>query len=229
MVLMAECRHLAFNKMATIKTWKAEDFRAMDKHFRTQFFNSLTGFKSLNLVGTISKAGNPNLAVFAQVFHLGAEPSLIGMILRPNSVPRNTLQNIEETQVFTLNHVRADFVKQAHQTSAQYASTISEFDAVGLHELYTETLKAPYVQESDIRIGLKCIEKIRIESNQTLLIVGEVIEVMTPEKVVRADGFIDLHEAETLAVGGLDAYYSTQKLIRLSYAKPDKALQEIDF
>lgn len=60
----------------------------MDQRFRTHFINSLTGFKSLNLVGTVNESGITNLAVFSQIVHLGADPSLIGMIVRPASVTR---------------------------------------------------------------------------------------------------------------------------------------------
>lgn len=215
--------------MVGLKSWHASDFEQMTKHFRTQFFNSLTGFKSINLVGTIDKAGQTNLAIFAQVFHLGADPSLMGMIVRPASVPRNTLENIEETGVFTLNHIKADFVEQAHQTSARYDKMVSEFDAVALTPYYTEALIAPYVKESDIRVGLKCVEQIPIKSNETILIVGQIIEVILPENIVGEDGFVNIHDAGTITGAGLDAYFSTNKLQRLSYAKPDKALQQIPF
>jgi len=215
--------------MKALKSYHASDFEQMPKHFRTQFFNSLTGFKSINLVGTIDKAGHTNLAIFAQVFHLGADPSLMGMIVRPASVPRNTLENIEETGVFTLNHIKADFVEQAHQTSGRYHKTVSEFDEVALTPYYTEALIAPYVKESDIRVGLKCVEKIPIKSNETILIVGQIIEVMLPENSLGEDGFVNIHDAGTIAGAGLDAYFSTNKLQRLSYAKPDKALQQIPF
>ncbi len=40
--------------------YKAPDFERMEKNFRTLFFNTLSGFKSLNLVGTISSQGQNN-------------------------------------------------------------------------------------------------------------------------------------------------------------------------
>ncbi|MCJ8275234.1 MAG: flavin reductase family protein, partial [Bdellovibrionales bacterium] len=47
--------------------------------------NSLSGFKSANLVGTQSKDGQTNLAMFSSFFHLGANPPLMGFVLRPHS------------------------------------------------------------------------------------------------------------------------------------------------
>jgi hypothetical protein len=37
-----------------------------------------------------------------------------------------------------------------------------------------------------------------------------------------SDGFIDLENAGTITVSGLDSYHSTKKIERLSYAKKDK-------
>ncbi len=61
------------------------------------------------------------------------------------------------------------------------------------------------------------------------MIAGEILEVMLPERSVGEDGFINLHDAGTITGAGLDAYFSTNKLQRLSYAKPDKNLRQIPF
>lgn len=193
----------------------------MEQRFRTQFINSITGFKSLNLVGTINKHGMTNLAVFSQVVHLGAKPSLIGIIVRPDSVPRHTLANIAETGCFTLNHVLESFIRQAHQTSARYPEEVSEFTATGLNPLFSEVIEAPYVAESNIRIGLQWRETIPIPLNRTLLVIGEVVEVFLPGDCLGADGYVDLNEAGTITVAGLDAYHRTEKIVRLPYAKAE--------
>jgi flavin reductase (DIM6/NTAB) family NADH-FMN oxidoreductase RutF len=67
-----------------------ENILNFEKNFRTKFINSLSGFKSANLIGTISKTGKTNLAIFNSVIHVGANPSLIGLLIRPASVPRHT-------------------------------------------------------------------------------------------------------------------------------------------
>jgi len=95
-------------------TFRASDFERMEKQFRTNLINSLSGFKSVCLVGTQNKDGITNLAIFSQVFHIGANPALMGMLVRPDSVRRDTLTNLQETGYFTLNHIRANFFKQAH-------------------------------------------------------------------------------------------------------------------
>jgi flavin reductase (DIM6/NTAB) family NADH-FMN oxidoreductase RutF len=195
------------------------DILEMDKRHRVNFINSLSGFKSLNLVGTISKAKITNLAPVSSVFHVGANPPLIGMLMRPNSVPRNTLENIIETEYWTLNHVTEDFYKSAHQCSARYSPEVSEFNATNLKEEYTD-FYAPYVAQANIKIGLRLSEKVDLKCNGTHLIIGEIEETIIPEQVIKDDGFIDLEEAGSLTVSGLDSYHSTTSLGRLPYAKP---------
>lgn len=212
-----------------LRTFEKLDFERMPKLFRQNFFNAITGFKSLNLVGTINQNEQTNLAVFSQVLHLGADPALIGILVRPDSVPRHTLSNIESVGFFTLNHVRQEMVKQAHQTAARYAADISEFDAVGLTPVFAVGFRAPFVQEANIRIGLRWVETIPISANQTKLVVGAVQQVILPESAVKTDGFVDINMAGTITVSGLDAYYTTQKLVRFSYAKPSVPLTEIPF
>ncbi len=127
------------------------DFQSMEKQFRTNLINSLSGFKSVNLVGTANVQGVTNLAIFSQIFHVGANPPLMGMLVRPDSVPRHTLTNLLETGFYTFNNILPGFYQAAHQTSARYA--VSEFEACGFTPLYSDKHPAPYAQESSIRIG----------------------------------------------------------------------------
>ncbi|NML57552.1 flavin reductase family protein [Chryseobacterium cheonjiense] len=193
----------------------------MEKRARTALINSLSGFKSLNLIGTVDKGGQTNLAVFNSVIHLGADPALMGFISRPDSVERHTLENIKETGCYTINHVNADIFEKAHQTSARYKKEQSEFDATGLNAQYKNEFLAPYVQESNIKIGLYLKDIIPIEINNTQLIVGEIVELYFPNEIWDADqGIFDIEKAGTVAGSGLDGYHSTQLIKRMKYAKP---------
>lgn len=198
-----------------------------EKQYRVNFINSLSGFKSANLIGTISEEGKTNLAIFNSVVHVGANPPLIGFIMRPVSVERHTYTNIKETNYFTINHINKEIFKQAHQTSARYDKNVSEFDACGLTPEYTETIKAPYVKESYIKFGCQFVEEHQIKSNNTIFIVGEILEVIIPDDIILNDGFVDIERAETIAISGLDSYHETKRISRLSYAKPGVQIKEI--
>lgn len=142
-----------------------ENILAFEKLYRTNFVNSLSGFKSANLIGTFSKEGKTNLAIFSSVIHVGANPPVIGMLVRPASVPRHTYINVKEIGYFTINHINKEIFKRAHQTSARYDYEVSEFDECGLTPDYSEVVKAPYVKESKIKIGCRFVEEHIINSS----------------------------------------------------------------
>jgi flavin reductase (DIM6/NTAB) family NADH-FMN oxidoreductase RutF len=204
-----------------------EEILKFEKLYRAAFVNSLSGFKSANLIGTISVEGKTNLAIFNSVIHVGANPPLMGFLMRPVSVERHTYNNIKETGHFTINHINKEIFKQAHQTSASYEKEISEFDACDLTPEYTETIKAPYVKESKIKVGLKFLEEQEIKSNGTIIIVGEIQEVILANDIIFTDGFVDIEKAGTIAISGLDSYHETNRIARLFYAKPGIEPKEI--
>ena len=197
----------------------------MEGLYRRNLINALSGFKSVNLVGTQNQANQTNLALFSQIFHIGATPPLMGMIVRPDTRARHTLENIRATGYYTFNHITSDFYQKAHQTSARY--TGSEFEACGLSPSYSTGHPAPYVGESLLKIGLKLEEEHRLAINGTILVIGRVVELQLPEDCVQADGFIDLEAIGSITCSGLDSYHKTERLARLSYAKPDRPLKVI--
>ena len=209
--------------MENIKLSK-HDIQTMEQRQRTRLVNSLAGYKSANLIGTRDRQGQENLAIVSSVIHLGSHPPLFGFIVRPRKSRRHTLENILDTKHFTINAIGVDFVQKAHQTSARYPKQISEFEAVGLTPYYDDAFPAPFVLESNLKMGLVLREHIKIESNQTEMLIGEVLMVHAPERAIMPDGYLDLELLDLVTISGLDSYHVTQRLHRLSYAKPDSRL-----
>jgi flavin reductase (DIM6/NTAB) family NADH-FMN oxidoreductase RutF len=201
---------------------------AFEQRYRATLINSITGFKSLCLIGTKDAAGQTNLAVFSSLIHLGSNPPYLGIIIRPDSVDRHTLDNILSTNYYTINHVHEGIYQQAHQTSARYPKAISEFEATGLASNYLSDFFAPFVTNSHIQMGMQFKERIDIKLNNTILIIGEIQHLFFPKQCIKTDGFLDLELAQTLTCSGLDSYHSTHKIARLSYAKPDQPLRTVE-
>jgi flavin reductase (DIM6/NTAB) family NADH-FMN oxidoreductase RutF len=200
------------------------DIEAMDKLVRVQFANSLPGPKPISLVGSINLAGQTNLAPFSTVTHLGSNPALIGLVSRPDLVDRHTLSNILETRSYTINHVHAGILDQAHHCSARYSREVSEFTATGLTPHFEASIPAPFVAESRFRFALDLIETIPITANDTILIIGKVRLVQLPEEHLSEDGSIDLTALGSLASTALDTYFQLSQPTRLPYAKAKKSL-----
>ena len=208
-----------------MKTITLTDIEGMDKLARVQFANSLPGPKPISLVGSIDSQGNPNLAPFSTVTHLGSNPALIGLVSRPDLVDRHTLSNILDTKSYTINHVHADILEQAHNCSARYPKESSEFTATGLTPHFEDTVTAPFVAEARLRFALEFVETVPIKANNTILIIGKVILVQLPEEHLAEDGSIDLPALGSLASTALDTYFEIGHLARLPYAKAKPAAE----
>jgi flavin reductase (DIM6/NTAB) family NADH-FMN oxidoreductase RutF len=205
--------------LPTIKSW--------ERFYRANFINSLTGFKSVSLIGTVDAHGLPNLAVFSSIVHLGSDPALVGYINRPLAAAHHTIENIQTTGVYTINHIDPSFVAQAHQTSAKYEAGTNEFEAVQLVPEFKEGIIAPFVAASKIKYALQLEEIVPIKHNNTFLVIGSITCILIDPSLVQQDGFLALEQAGTLASLGADAYYQPQPLVRLSYAKPGKQVTAI--
>jgi flavin reductase (DIM6/NTAB) family NADH-FMN oxidoreductase RutF len=195
----------------------------MDKIFRLNLINSCTGFKSANLLGTKSLNGVSNVAVFSSITHLGSNPPLIGFILRPTTVPRDTYRNIKDSGVFTVNHINSDIIEDAHHTSAKYPDEVSEFTKTNLEEEFLGDFPAPFVKGAKIRLGCRFLNAYEIKENDTLLLVSAIEHVFIADQdIQQQDGWLKLENANTVAINGLDGYATTSLLDRYAYARPKK-------
>jgi flavin reductase (DIM6/NTAB) family NADH-FMN oxidoreductase RutF len=191
------------------------------KLYRLNLINSITGFKPANLIGTKSNSDVSNLAIFSSVVHLGSKPPLIGIITRPNTVPRDTYKNIIINKFYTINHISKDMVERAHFTSAKFNEDESEFHHCNFEEEYIKDFDAPFVKESKIKIGMQLVEEKQIDANDTILIVGEVKNIIIDEDSLEEDGSVNLGRDETVCISGLDTYYETSKISKYPYARKD--------
>lgn len=201
-----------------------DDILGMDSGYRRHFMNTLPGPRGVHLLGTKGHRGVENVAVFSSVVHIGATPPLLGFILRPLTVPRHTYHHMLANGHFTLNTIHPEFLRQAHQTSANYPLEVSEFAETGLTPFYTDRLKAPYVAESKVKIGLELAEQHEIKSNGTLFLVGKVLEVLLEDDAVGESGHVDHARLQPVTVAGLDTYFEIGPGQRLPYARKDNVL-----
>ena len=202
----------------------ASHIEKLDSRVRAALINSLPSVKPALLLGTQSTDGQSNLCVINSCFHIGANPALLGFILRPNpnGVERHSLDNILTNEQMTLNAITDSMVSRAHHTSARFPRDVSEFDACGFSELYRQGFNAPFVSESPLKIGLKLAEHQLLAINGTHLIIGAVDYLDFPDTLLREDGSLDLATIGIVGCVGLDSYHSIDKGTRFAYAKADR-------
>ena len=187
--------------------------------WRRHLINSISGYKSANLIGTISPSGIANLSLISSVVHLGASPPLQGFVMRPLSVERQTYEYIKEVGQYTINHVHLDFIDKAHYASAKFDRSTSEYEACHLTPVYLDDHKAPFVGESKIKMAMKYEDEYLIKQNNTIFIIGSIQALYIDESCILEDGNIDLSIVDDVAVSGLETYYKVEKEKHFAFAR----------
>ena len=197
-----------------------DSIQQLEKVDRLNLINSITGISPANLIGTISNDSIENLAIFSSVVHLGSNPPLMGFVLRPTKEnTRDTYDNIIATNKFTINHINSDMIERSHYTSVKFDKNESEFQKSRLPAEYLNNFLAPYVKDSYVKIGLNLEDVQLIKSNGCRLIIGRVERLYVPDSAIHKNGNIQLNLSNSIGVGGLNTYYSLDKIAEYPYAR----------
>ena len=200
--------------------FNSESLDSLNKIYRINLINSISGYKSANLLGTVSKNGIENLAVFSSVTHLGSNPALLSFFVRPNVVPRNTYKNIKDNKFFTVNHISKGKIEDAHHTSAKYEEDISEFDKTNFQSEYKNNWEAPFVKDSAIQLGCKYLNEYYLKENGCSMIIASIEIIFIRKGLLQDDGWVELAKGDIVTVNGLDAYALPKTIKRFEYARP---------
>jgi flavin reductase (DIM6/NTAB) family NADH-FMN oxidoreductase RutF len=173
---------------------------------RLNLINSCTGYKSANLIGTISNSGNTNVAIFSSVTHLGSDPALIGFIIRPSFKPRNTYSNIKEYEYFSVNHIYSDIIEEAHQSSANYSADESEFEHTKLEAVYHGGCPVPFVKGSPVKLLCKFLNEYLIKENGCMHIIASIEAIFYEEELLDQEHHLQLEKGKVVTISGLKAY-----------------------
>ncbi|MFM9946735.1 MAG: flavin reductase family protein [Saprospiraceae bacterium] len=192
----------------------------LERLYRANLVNSVSGYKPANLIGTVSDSGVTNLAIFSSVVHLGADPALLAFIQRPVVGEQgHTYKNIRQNGYYTINHIHRDFVEKAHATSAKFDPLTSEFDACGLNAEWLDGFPAPFVQESQVKIGMRFVQEISIDLNKTIMVIGQIEHLYVAEHAIQDNGQVALDRLAGVCISGLECYHDVTPLAAFPYAK----------
>jgi flavin reductase (DIM6/NTAB) family NADH-FMN oxidoreductase RutF len=206
-----------------MKTFDTSSLETMAKIPRLNLINSVTGYKSANLIGTHSKDGVLNVAIFSSITHLGSNPALLGFMIRPiASTQRDTYTNIKDNQYFTVNHITKAMIEDAHHTSSAYASGISEFDKTNLEAEFLDNHKVPFIQGSPVRLLCKYVNEYAIQENGCIHLIASIEKIYVEDELLQKENWVRLDLAEIVTINGLDGYAVPKLADRLEYARPDQ-------
>ncbi|MBC8884001.1 flavin reductase [Flavobacterium piscinae] len=204
-----------------MKKFTKEVIQELPKIPRLNLINSCTGYKSANLIATKTADGVSNVAIFSSITHLGSDPALLGFILRPTTVPRNTYKNIKDLGYFTVNHITETMIADAHHSSANYDENISEFDQTNLEEEYYEGISIPFIKNSPVQILCKYLNEYEIKENGTIHIIASIEKIFVEERLLQKDYWLRLDVENVVSINGLDGYCVPKLVDRFEYARPN--------
>jgi len=195
------------------------ELKNLDHRYRINLINSITGIKPANLIGTTSHDNFENVAIFSSIVHLGSKPAQIGMVSRPQTNKmKDTYANIMETGFYTINHISASFIENAHYTSAKLEKKVSEFDVMNLEREFIGNFIAPFVAQSQVKIGMQYLKSLDLP-NGCIFIIGEVKLIQLSDDLVTEAGQLNLENYDAVGISGLDSYYSLKKITSFPYVR----------
>ncbi|SFT89982.1 NADH-FMN oxidoreductase RutF, flavin reductase (DIM6/NTAB) family [Algoriphagus locisalis] len=199
-----------------------DEIERLERSYRLNLINSISGIKPANLIGTRSSEGKDNVAIFSSVVHLGSSPAQLAFIMRPQTeIPRDTYPNIMETGFYTINHVAEAFIEKAHYTSAKLERGDSEFERMKLEKEFIADFHAPFVKESAVKIGMKHEASIPLP-NGCIFVIGSVEMIVFPDYTVNELGQLNLEKYLGVGISGLNTYYGLNKLDSFPYVREDE-------
>ena len=200
-----------------------KDIENAQKTFRLNLINSIPGIKPANLIGSVSKSGQENLAIFSSVIHLGSNPAYLGFMMRPvGGVPRHTYDNIIENEVYTINSIPTHLIEKAHYTSGKFSYEESEFERCHIQSEYIKGFKSPFVKESPIKLGMKLQDRVPIELNGCTMIIGSIEHLIIPDELVADNGYVNLDKGNVTGISGLNTYYDLKKMDQFPFVRDNK-------
>lgn len=149
-------------------------------------------------VSSQNKSGVLNLAPFSFFNAFSAEPPIIGLgigMKRKRSddgtskfVPKDTLANIIETEEFVVNVVSLPLAEKMNLSSAEFDSSINEFEQAKLTPEQSSQIKPPRVREA--MVSMECRLFQRIELPKSNIVLGQVLCIHVNDEVWDGSGII---------------------------------------
>ena len=90
-----------------------------------------------------------------------------------------------------------------------------------IEEEFIDDFYAPFVKKVILKLGMELKEVIPIKSNESTLVIGEVIQIHTKREYLKDDFMFDLEKANSVAIGGLNEYFTISKFANFPHVTLD--------
>ena len=165
--------------------------------------------RPIGWIGTRSTDGVNNLAPYSFFNGVAASPPTV--MFAPTGQPtarKDTLTNVRDTGVFTVNIVNYDLGPAMNETSGSHPADVDEFEVAGLTVREAEAIDAPSVAEAPATFECKVVKIVDIGDAPmgSSVVFGEVLAFNVADRLL--DG-TRVDQLELDAIGRhVGSYYS---------------------
>lgn len=164
-------------------------------------------------VSTISDKGVTNLAPYSYFSGVGSNPPSVcfSPCNKSDGSKKDTLRNIEATGEFVVNVVSFPMSEAMNGSSADFDSTTSEFEAIGVAAIESETVAPPGVAAAPVRMECERFQIVRVGEGPLAanLVIGIVRMIHIADEVL-TEGRVDGVKLDAVGRMGGANYCRTQ-------------------
>jgi flavin reductase (DIM6/NTAB) family NADH-FMN oxidoreductase RutF len=166
----------------------------LDARRRYQLLTSLVVPRPIGWLGTRSRERGDNLAPFSYFAAVSASPMLVSVSIGHRiDRPKDSLANVRETGVFTVNVVDVAHLDAMNTTSARAPHGVDEFELAGLEKAQASAVDAPYVADAPAVFECGLEREVDLGEAPNTLVLGRVRAVRVRASLARLPGteFVD--------------------------------------
>jgi flavin reductase (DIM6/NTAB) family NADH-FMN oxidoreductase RutF len=170
---------------------------------------------------TTKADGVVNAAPFSWYQSVCADPPIVALaIADQDGHLKDTARNILITGEFVINAVTAELAQTMVATSATYAPTQSEIEALSIATTPSAVVAPPRIAASPFHLECRLHSQQRLgREHATTLILGEVVHIAVDDAVLDARGNIDITRCPLVARLGGRQYLNASNVYELERPK----------
>jgi flavin reductase (DIM6/NTAB) family NADH-FMN oxidoreductase RutF len=189
--------------------------------------NALVAPRPIGWITTVSKAGGVNLAPYSFFNLVSGYPPFVIF----SSGPRKDSQtNAEETGEFVYNMATWDLREVMNASSADFGSSESEPEKLGLEMLPSRQVKPPRVARSPVHFECRYMKTVELvgsdgKKNRSSVVIGEVVGIHIDDALI-TDGMVDITKARPIARLGYMDYSVVNEVFEIMRpTSPEAAIE----
>ncbi|PTW61633.1 flavin reductase (DIM6/NTAB) family NADH-FMN oxidoreductase RutF [Breoghania corrubedonensis] len=170
-------------------------------------FKAIVAPRPIGWISSLDAQGNANLAPYSFFNAVSDNPHIV---MFSSAGWKDSVANIETTGEFVCNLATFALREQMNQSSAPYASGVSEFGETGLTAVASSAVKVPRVGEVPVALECRHLQTLQLRDLEGTpadrwMVLGQVVSIYIDDAVIR-DGVIDVTELRPLARLGYHDY-----------------------